>query len=728
METVVNESPLFEHIFNKLAFPVFIFEIVEEGNGYRLFEVNEAACSLLNYSKEEIMAIDVFSLFRHLTPKVRDSVKDLLFKNGQLTTVLDLPDRNDSMITVEVDASFMNLGSKQLIFCIVKENSIPRCIHNALEEENNYLRTIMDTIQSFVLILDQEGRIYNLNKYTERMTGYSLEEVQYKKFWDFFIDSEEKNRIIKNYLSGKIPVDYENFWIMKNGEKRFIKWKSKTINDPDGNVQYVLSTGVDITDKILSFKESEKNKEKYKALVSSMNDLVFTIDHSMTIMSVYGKWLKTNGFTNESFEGKSIHSILSDSFVQQIEVQKALSGEITEFEWEFEVKGKTHYFHTVLSPIILNDNIVNEIVGVTRDITEKKSLEEHHKMIYEALTSGVVLQDTSGKIIYANKNASDILGYSEDVLVNMTSMHEEWDAENISGERFHGEEHPAMKTLRTGEALSNIEMNIFNPKLNEKRWILVDTRPIFESGSSDNVEYVQSTFHDITEKKDMDQIMQQSQKLALIGRLASGVVHEIRNPLTSIMGFLKFVEEGHAKNGLFDYLPVIKMELEQINKFTNEFIELSYSKHNEWTKADIACIIQHSLNAVEPENHNVSAQVETDCNKEIMVDCIEPHLNLLFINLFKNSIEAMPNGGCLKVKLDCQEEKVEIKVIDTGKGISPERIKHLCEPYYSTKEKGTGLGLMRSLKIIHDHNGKIHFSSEEGKGTVVTIELFLNQI
>jgi len=405
------------------------------------------------------------------------------------------------MITVEVNASLINLANKQLIFCMLKEYSIPCCYHDVLEEENNYLRTIMNTIQSFVLILDKEGRIYNWNNYTERLSGYSLEEVQFKKFWDLFIDNAEKKRVVKSYLSGKIPLDYENFWVMKNGEKRFVKWKSITINDSEGNIQFVLATGVDITDKVLSFKELEKNKEKYKALVSSMNDLVFTIDHSLTITSVYGKWLKTNGFTKEAFEGESIHNILSDSMVQQKEVQKALSGEITEFEWELEVKGKTHYFHSVLSPIILNENLVNEIVGVTRDITDKKILEEHHKRIYEALTSGVIVQDTTGKIVYVNKNASEILGYNEDVLVNMSSMNEEWDAQNVSGEYFHGEEHPAMKTLRTGEGFSNVEMIIFNPKRKEKRWILVDTRPIFEVGSCGKVEYVQATFHDITEKK-----------------------------------------------------------------------------------------------------------------------------------------------------------------------------------------------------------------------------------
>ncbi|WP_285891020.1 PAS domain-containing sensor histidine kinase [Mesobacillus subterraneus] len=727
METVVNGPLLYEHIFNHLTYPVLIFEINDEEA--RVLEVNEPACALFKYSKEEFLTKKAISLFNHLSPKVLKTLKALLLENGQLSTILELCDKTGQVFTVEVEASFINQGSKPLIFCLLKEYSSSSCQNDALKEENSYLRMILDTIQSFVLILDKEGRIYNWNQYTEGITGYSLKEIQYQKFWDIFIDDEEKGQITENYLSGKIPLDYENSWLMKNGEKRHIKWKSQTVTDADGNTEFVLATGVDITDEVLSYKELEKSKGKYQTLVSSMNDIVFTIDRSFLITSVYGKWLITNGFMNEAFEGKSLYHLLNDSIMQE-KVKMTLRGEISEFEWELECGYKTYNFHTVLSPIVLHDNIIKEIVGVTRDITEKKSLEEHHKRIYEALTSGVIVQNTSGEIIYVNKNATEILGYSEDELKNMSSMNEEWDAENSAGEVFPGEEHPAMKTLRTGEGFSNVEMFVYNPKKKEKRWILVDTRPIFEAGNNKDVEYALSTFHDITKKKEMDEVIQQSQKLALIGKIASGVVHEIRNPLTSLMGFLKLFEEGDRNSQLFDYLPVIKAELEQLNKFSNEFIELSYSKELKWTEANLREIIQSAIHGLKEEidDRKINLNIESDCSEAILLRCKEPDLKLLFINLFENSIEAMDVGGNLLIQLQCVEEKVVIKIIDNGKGISPDRLEHLCEPYYSTKEKGTGLGLMRSLKIIHDHKGKIDFASEEGNGTVVTIELFFTHV
>ncbi|OAT81890.1 hypothetical protein A6P54_10270 [Bacillus sp. MKU004] len=726
MEMVGNDPSLYRDIIKKLAYPVLLIEIVnEEIDHYRLFEVNEAACALLKLPEKELMEKDVMSLVSHLSPLAFSTVKHLFFKNKKFTTILDVPDGNGTMIPVELNVSLIDIEGKRMVFCLLKEYSTPCCYHEVLKEENNYLNTIMNTTQSIVLVLDKEGRIAHWNKFTEAFSGYLLEEVQYLTFWELFLEKDEENRIINNYLSGKIPSDYENYWLIKNGEKRHIKWKNVVFNDPAGNIEYVVATGVDITEQVHSLNELENSKEKYKTLVSSMDDFVFTIDQSLTVMSVFGKWIESNGFTKEMFEGESIEKIFNGSRLHLDAARQALSGKTTEFEWEFTINDKKHYFHSVLSPIILKDHVIKKVVGVTRDITEKKTLEEHHKRIYEAVTSGVVLQDSTGKIVYANKNASDILGYNKEALITMSSMNEEWEALNDSGDGISGEEHPAMKTLRTGESHSNVEMSIYNPARNEKRWILVDTRAIFELGSSEKIEYVISTFRDITKKKEMDLLLKQSEKLALVGQLASGIAHEIRNPLTGIMGFLKLIEEGDDKNKLFDFLPVIKTELEQINRFTDEFIELSHSQDDEWTDVEMVGIIQSALTAVGTDlnGKQITTVIESDFHDGLLLHGIKPQLKQLFINLFKNSIEAMSPAGHLIVKLDRVEDKARIRVIDNGKGISKARLKHLCEPYYSIKEKGTGLGLMRCLKITHQHNGKISFDSEEGKGTVVTIEL-----
>ncbi|WP_170169061.1 PAS domain-containing protein [Mesobacillus subterraneus] len=720
MEIVMDESSLYKNLFLNITYPVILLEVVDQKRGeYRFNDMNEAACKLLDFSKEELLKKDIQFFLKKISAKVRKRIKNLLFSDGEFSTILELPDRNNQMVTVEMNCSLNRQGERQFIFCMLKRYKEPCCFHEMLSEENAYLHTIFNTVQSLVVILDQEGRIYNWNEYAEEMTGYSLEEVQCRPFWEFLLEEEERERIVSSYKQGYIPSEYENYWIMKDGQKRYIKWKSVVHTD------YIISTGTDITEQVRSYNALERSKEKYRTLVSSMDDLVFTIDQSLTITSAFGKWMETNGFTKETFEGKKVGEIFIDTNLQEEQCMKTLAGESAEFEWELNLEGRTHYFHSILSPIILKNNVINEIVSVTRNITDKKKLEEHQKRIYEAVTSGVLVRDQSGRIVIANKNAADILGYPEDELVGMYSVNDQWNKANDSEDKLLDVEHPAISTLRTGEAINNLELAIYNPARNEQRLILMDTRPIFELNNSGKVEYVLSTFHDITEKKEMDFLLQQSEKLAVIGQLASGIAHEIRNPLTGIMGFLKLIDESTEKEKLVDYLPVIKHELNHIHRITEEFIELSLPKDPVWTDVDLEGSIGAALEFLktELEFNQIQVSIERIADGPAKLWGVEEQLKQLFINLFKNAVEAMELGGRLDVKIEKNSEALKISVVDDGKGISPERLKHLGEPYYSIKEKGTGLGLMRCFKITHDHKGKIEFFSDTGQGTKVEIIL-----
>ena len=112
---------------------------------------------------------------------------------------------------------------------------------------------------------------------------------------------------------------------------------------------------------------------------------------------------------------------------------------------------------------------------------------------------------------------------------------------------------------------------------------------------------------------------------------------------------------------------------------------------------------------------------------QAFVNCVDNQLKQVFINVLKNAIEAMPKGGSIKVAIEEMELQYAISITDTGNGIPEELVSRLGEPFYSTKEKGTGLGLMVSYRIIEHHQGKIHVQSERGKGTTVTIKLPKNQ-
>jgi two-component system, sporulation sensor kinase A len=171
------------------------------------------------------------------------------------------------------------------------------------------------------------------------------------------------------------------------------------------------------------------------------------------------------------------------------------------------------------------------------------------------------------------------------------------------------------------------------------------------------------------------------------------------------------------------YFEMMSNELERIELITNEFLVLAKPQVKAYDRKQLQTILESVITLAEIQglSNNVEIIKEFESNL-LSVLCEQNQLKQVFMNIVKNAIEAMPEGGKIHIQLKMYDhEKIMIRFIDHGYGITDDRIQHLGEPFYSTKEKGTGLGLMVSYKIIREHQGKINFSSEVGKGTVVDI-------
>ncbi|MGD6878676.1 ATP-binding protein [Bacillus infantis] len=233
---------------------------------------------------------------------------------------------------------------------------------------------------------------------------------------------------------------------------------------------------------------------------------------------------------------------------------------------------------------------------------------------------------------------------------------------------------------------------------------------------------VLSIGQDVTVKKEQaDLLLQKSEKLALVGQMAAGIAHEIRNPLTSIKGFIQLLKaEGNR-----EYADIAISELDRINLIVGEFLVLAKPAAAVYRVCDLKKLIQEVVVLIQPQCliHNVQIITGLDLD-ESEIWCEENQLKQVFINMIKNSAEAMPDGGTITIKAaDRKDGHVAVMIKDEGTGIPPERINTLGEPFYTTKEKGTGLGLMTSFKIIENHSGLVKVSSEVNKGTVFEIIL-----
>lgn len=232
---------------------------------------------------------------------------------------------------------------------------------------------------------------------------------------------------------------------------------------------------------------------------------------------------------------------------------------------------------------------------------------------------------------------------------------------------------------------------------------------------------------DITEKKKTAELLNKSDTLAAVGQLAAGVAHEVRNPLTVIKGFIQLLQTRIKHDT--EYFQLMISEIERIESIIHEFLSIAKPEICSFERKNLCFILKNVVSLINTNAIMTNIHIACQPNPDFLyIDCCENQLKQVFINILQNSIEAMPNGGEIIITAKkMNDNEVVICISDEGIGIPEERIVKLGEPFYSTKEKGTGLGLMISYKIIESHHGRIHITSKVGAGTSVEIYLPISQ-
>lgn len=227
---------------------------------------------------------------------------------------------------------------------------------------------------------------------------------------------------------------------------------------------------------------------------------------------------------------------------------------------------------------------------------------------------------------------------------------------------------------------------------------------------------------DISVRKENQQLQIKNEKLGIAGQLAASIAHEIRNPLTAIKGFLKLAYQGAMK--LKDIYPILDIEINRIETIASELMFLGKPAKSEIKEINIGKILLDVYTLMQSQANLDNVVINLDAyDNDLHALCNVDQMKQVFINLVKNAIEAMENGGIINMEAKLDGKWIVVTINDNGKGI-PDDIKNkLGEPFYTTKEKGTGLGLVICYNIIAEHKGEIDFISEDGVGTTFTIRL-----
>lgn len=339
------------------------------------------------------------------------------------------------------------------------------------------------------------------------------------------------------------------------------------------------------------------------------------------------------------------------------------------------------------------------------------------QLFFENAKDAIAVFDSDNRIIAINPAFEELYGWSLEDCIGET-------VQLVPPEHIHEASRRRSRILE-GESFSLLET--VDVKKDGTRFnAQITLSPIYDETGELVATSVIS--RDISYLKESEKMILQTEKLKLAGEIAAGVAHEIRNPMTVISGFIQLMQQ-EPNYKYQKYTKLIQSELERINLIISEFLVLAKPQASETKEFSLRKIINDVAFLFGPELrlHNVHYQDSWEVDDVAIVGA-EHQIKQVFINLLKNSIEAMDELGEITLSIQLHDKnQVKIEMKDTGSGISSEGVNRVFEPFYTTKPKGTGLGLLISSKIIREHDGSLSIRSEAGHGTTATIILPIHE-
>lgn len=301
--------------------------------------------------------------------------------------------------------------------------------------------------------------------------------------------------------------------------------------------------------------------------------------------------------------------------------------------------------------------------------------------------------------------------------------------EKIIGRKLYDFLHPRYHGVCRERIRSVLQDNRV-AELMEEEWYtckgtLIHTEVLSVPTVLHNRRMVKIIIRDITERKRAQEMLLQSEKLNVAGQIAAAVAHEIRNPLTSLKGFIKLLRQ---QTGIpHRYFAIMETELERINGIAQEMLYLGKPHIADCKVHSMPAIIRQVTALMESQAHMMNVSIEEIYSQIPQVYGDENQLKQVLINLIKNAVEAMPDGGTVTVETDEADGQAVIRITDQGTGIPEELIGKIGNPFFTTKNSGTGLGLMVCRNIIKEHRGSMEVHSTAGAGTTFIILLPLHR-
>jgi two-component system, NtrC family, nitrogen regulation sensor histidine kinase GlnL len=347
--------------------------------------------------------------------------------------------------------------------------------------------------------------------------------------------------------------------------------------------------------------------------------------------------------------------------------------------------------------------------------------EELRQSILESMGECLVALDLSGKIVALNRMAEVLTGFDAEEAVGAdfgflipSEHHKE---SPIAGAFRHGVEQSSVETLVSRRSGGSVPVKMTTRLLRE------------EKGS---VRGVIATFSDLRPSRRIEEKVRQLDRLAALGRFASSVAHELRNPLTGMAAGIQYMARQFGETGpQAENVKFLMREIARLERIVQDLLRITHPQELILSEARMEDIVERALRSLGPSMKTKAVGLDLSLRGEIPVVTVDvDQMQQVFINLIKNALEASEEGGSVSIEISAGEEvydehcsSVTIRVRDSGAGIERVNLDHVFEPFFTTKPGGTGLGLYITHDIVKRHGGEITVRSEAGKGASFTVQL-----
>ena len=631
-------------------------------------------------------------------------------------------------------------GSKQRIMAF--ENGQGNSWANGLtfEDHESIFRLVLESISGIAIITDDEGKMLYICPNASKFFGLAHGDILRLNTVQRLMGGS-----VCNMSDLKNHDEIQNIeWTIKNanGQTRYILINAKLVSINSGTVLYVMR---DITDE----KQAEDNRKRYQDIVSSTQDGIALLDKNYRYIIVNDAYAKYSGTDSKNIVGLTISEYIGrEAFEKYIKpnFDKCLQGETVNYqEWfEYPKVGK-RFIDITYDPYRDRGNEITGVVANSRDITSKKQTEEEQLKLQNQLASTLEIAHLGHWEYNVEK---DLFTFNDQFYKIFRATAEQVGGYEMSSTEYsrrflhHEDKDLVKKEMR--KAIETSDSNLGHQL--EHRIIYADgqagyiiVRYFIAKDENGKATKIYGILQDITERKNMENQLQQAHKMESIGTLAGGIAHDFNNILSSIIGFTELaLDETPSDTSLEDNLQEVYLAGKRAKDLVNQILAFARQSDENRSPIQLVDIVKEVLKLIRSATPT-TIEIRQDLNSDSIIMGNATQVHQVLMNLCANAIHAMEDsGGVLKVNLkDVVLDKkdlffgmrpghyVEIEVADTGVGIAPELIKSIFDPYFTTKGpgKGTGMGLAMAHGIIESYGGKICVDSQLGRGTKFSIYL-----